>query len=265
LESEWAGNPRLVGSNPTLSAPVSDQGSAFEWRRKRDGLDKTLEKVSDVPWNLLNRGLVTDSQKRRVYENGIRGRAEILKSPGKHSLSEIQENLGRFKVRVELPGEAPYEVKLTQSFSFGFEAEALKQGNTVECRVDPENRKRVLLVAPEPDQAVDEEVRRLEAPQETSAAATVAAGKTAMGTVKSAEMTEIPNPSEREGKIWQITMELRSESERKPWDVTIYQRVPSGAEELLAPGSEVKVGYEKRKSDRDTAIDWPGSSGGRFS
>jgi hypothetical protein len=54
------------------------------------------------------------------------------------------------------------------------------------------------------------------------------------------------------------------EFERKPWDVTIHQRVPSGAEELLSPGSQRKVGYERHKSDRDVAIDWPGSSGGRF-
>jgi hypothetical protein len=58
-------------------------------------------------------------------------------------------------------------------------------------------------------------------------------------------------------------MELRSELERKAWEVTIYQRVPTGAEALLFPDSELKVRYAKRKSDRDVAIDWPDSSGGR--
>jgi hypothetical protein len=243
---------------------VSDQGSAFEWRRKRDRVNKTLERVEDAPWNLLNRGLVTDSSKRKVYENGIVGTAEILKAPSMRGRSEIHENQGRFRLRVELPGEEPYEVKTTQSFGMGFESQALQEGKTVECRVDPENRKRVLLVAPEPNQAIDQEVRRLESPQHESAAATVAAGKPAVGTVKKAELTEIPVPAGGEGTIWQITMKLRSEHERKPWEVTIYQRVPDGAEELLTPGSELKVGYEKYKSDRDTAIDWPGSSEGRF-
>jgi len=244
---------------------MGDQGSAFEWRRGRDRTDKTLERVEDAPWNLLSRGLVTNSAKRKVYEAGIQGRAEILKAPGKHTLSEIQENVGRFRVRVEVPGKEPYEVKLTQSFGFGYEATALTQGAVVECRVDPKNDKRVLLVAPEPNQPIDAEVRALEAPQQTSAAATVAAGKPAIGTVESAEISEIPPPPGSDGKIWVITMELRSDSERRPWEVTIYQRVPTGAEGLLAARSELRVGYRKRKSDRDVAIDWPGSSGGRYS
>ena len=47
--------------------------------------------------------------------------------------------------------------------------------------------------------------------------------------------------------------------------MTIFQRVPPGAEELLTAGSELAVAYAKRKSDRDVAIDWPGSTGGRYS
>ena len=98
-----------------------------------------------------------------------------------------------------------------------------------------------------------------------SAAATVAAGKPAVGRVKSAGPSQMPAPAGSDGQIWQITMELRSELERKPWEVTIHQRVPTGAEALLSSGSELKVGYAKRKSDRDVAIDWPGSTGGRYS
>ena len=140
-------------------------------------------------------------------------------------------------MRVALPGREPYEVKTTQSFGFGYEAQALRQGAVVECRVDPGNDKRVLLVAPEPHEPVDELVRSLEAPQMTSAAAMVAAGIPAVGTIKSAEHSDIPPPPGSDGEIWQITMQLRSSRERKPWDVTIYQRVPHGAEELLARGS----------------------------
>jgi hypothetical protein len=235
---------------------MGDQSSAYEWRRKRDRVDKAIERIENAPWSLLSRGLVTTSQKRKVYEEGIPGRAEILEAPGKHSRSDIQENVGRFRVRVELPTQAPYEVKLTQSFGFGYEAEALSQGAVVECRVDPKNHKRVLLVAPEPDEPIDLLVRSLEAPQQVSAAATVAAGKPAVGTIKAAEISDIPPPPGSDGLIWQITMELRSPHERKPWNVTIYQRVPRSAEHLLAPGAEFKVGYARRKSDRDVAIDW---------
>jgi hypothetical protein len=245
---------------------MGDQGSAYEWRRRRDRVDKALEIAEHAPQTLFaRRGLVTIPQKRKVYEQGLRGQAEILEAPGKHSHSDIDENVGRFRVRVELPDRPPYEVAMTQSYSFGFEAEALSQGAVVECRVDPKNDKRVLLVAPEPDHPIDLEVRLLEAPQKTSAAATVAAGKPAIGTVKSAELSEIPAPPGSDGRIWQIAMELRSELERRPWSVTIYQRVPEGAEKLLSPGSDLKVGYARRKSNRDVAIDWPASSGGRFS
>ena len=245
---------------------MGDQGSAFEWRRKRDRVDKALEIAEHAPQTLFaRRGLVTIPQKRKVYETGIRGHAEILKAPGEHSHSDIRENVGRFHVRVELPDRPPYEVKMTQSYSFGYEAEALSEGAVVECRVDPNNQKRVLLVAPEPNHPIDLEVRSLEAPQRTSAAATVAAGKPAVGIVKSARLSDIPAPAGSDGQIWQITMKLHAELERKPWEVTIYQRVPAGAEELLFPGSELRVGYARRKSDRDVAIDWPGSSGGRYS
>lgn len=39
-----------------------------------------------------------------LFENGIRGRAHVLKAPSKYGVSEIQENVGTFKVRIELEG-----------------------------------------------------------------------------------------------------------------------------------------------------------------
>jgi hypothetical protein len=242
------------------------KASIYEWRNKRDRLELALERVENAPQTLLERGLVTLPQKRKVYESGIVGEAEILKAPGKWVRSEVEESQGTFGVRVKLRGEEPYETRTTQSFDFGFESAALVEGAVVECRVDPENRKRVLLCAPEPpDDAIDREIAELEAPQESSAAAIVASGKPAVGTVRSAELSEIPAPPGSDGRIWDIEMELHSESERRPWKVKIHQRVPEGAEELLAKGAELKVGYAKRKSNRDVAIDWPGSSGGRLS
>jgi hypothetical protein len=83
-----------------------DQGSGFEWRRKRGKVNRTLERIEDVPWNLLSRrGAITDSAKRRLYEEGIPGQAQILKAPGERSISRVGENLGRFRVRVEIPAE----------------------------------------------------------------------------------------------------------------------------------------------------------------
>jgi hypothetical protein len=62
----------------------------------------------------------------------------------------VRENIGRFHVRVELPEREPYMATVTQSFSGGYESDGLKEGALVECRVDPKNEKRVLLLAPEP-------------------------------------------------------------------------------------------------------------------
>lgn len=234
----------------------SDQGSGFEWRRKRGRLNKTLERVEDVPWNLLSRrGLLTDSAKRKLYEEGIEGRAEILKAPGKHSVSEVQENIGRFHVRVELPGGEPYEVKLTQSFRGGYEYEGLKTGALVECRIDPKNEKRVLLIAPEPD---GQRVSMMDSSQ------ILAHGDRATAVViKSNDLGMAASGTD--DPVYELVMEMRAESEPKPWTVRIGQRVPKEAEELVKNGMELQVAYLEVDEGDSAAVDWPGSTGGRFS
>src|SRR3954469_265700 len=163
LGKRVGGLNRLVGSNPTLSAASptrtrekcmgNDQGSGFEWRRKRGWLNKTLEKVEDLPYNVVSRGRpLTDPATRRLFEDGIVGQAQILKSPSGRAISGVQENVGRFQVRIEIPEREPYELTITQSFRGGYESEGLKKGALVACRVDPKNDQRVLLVAPEPDE-----------------------------------------------------------------------------------------------------------------
>jgi hypothetical protein len=156
--------------------------SAFEWRNERKLSDQAFERLLDAPYNLASpRAFVTTSAKREVYKNGTPGRAEILSAPSESSLSDIQENVGRFRVRVEIPGQPPYETKVVQSLGLGrYEVDALKQGAIVECRVHPKNKKRVLLLAPEPEQYPDPDVLAMEAPQQSSAAATVAGGHPAL-------------------------------------------------------------------------------------
>src|SRR6266496_527000 len=129
-----------------------DQGSGFEWRRKRGWLNRTIEKVEELPYNVVSGGRpLTDSAKRKLYDDGIAGQAQILKAPSKRAISEVKENLGRFEVRIEVPGRDPYEVTITQSFQGGCESEGLKEGALIDCRVDPKNDQRVLLLVPEPD------------------------------------------------------------------------------------------------------------------
>src|SRR5882757_8766420 len=131
----------------------NDQGSGFEWRRKRGWLNRTIEKVEELPYNVVSGGgPLTDSAMRKLFEQGVRGQAQILKAPGPRSTSSVRENLGRFRARVEVPGSDPYELDVTQSFEGGYESEGLKEGAIVECRVDAKDPKRVLLIAPEANQ-----------------------------------------------------------------------------------------------------------------
>ena len=112
-------------------------------------LNRTLEKVEDLPYNVVSGGRpLTDSAKRKLFEDGIVGQAQILKAPSERATSKVQENLGRFRVRVEIPERDPYEVTITQSFQGGYESEGLKEGALVGCRVDPEHEQRVLFSPP---------------------------------------------------------------------------------------------------------------------
>jgi hypothetical protein len=84
--------------------------SAFEWRNERKPTDQAFERLLDAPHNLFSRrSFLTSSAKREVYMKGIPGRAEILKAPTEDSISDIAENVDRFRVRVEIPGQPPYE------------------------------------------------------------------------------------------------------------------------------------------------------------
>ena len=232
-----------------------DQGSGFEWRRKRGRVNRTLERVEDVPWNLLSRrGLLTDSAKRKLYETGIPGRAEILEAPGERAVSEVGENIGRFQVRVELPGRESYDVKVTQSFEGGYESEGLKQGALVECRVDPKNEKRVLLLAPEPD---ERKVSVVDSSQ------ILANGKRARATVSDSKDLDMKAPG-TDDPIYLLRLQLRSDDEPGSWDVEIGQRVPQGAEQLVVKGEHLTVAYLEVDEGDSVAVDWPASSGLRF-
>ena len=94
--------------------------SAFEWRNERKSSDQAFERLLDTPHNLFSpRAFLTTSAKREVYMKGTPARAEILRAPTESSISDIAENVGRFRVRVEIPGEPPYEARVVQSLGLG--------------------------------------------------------------------------------------------------------------------------------------------------
>ncbi len=233
-----------------------DQGSGFEWRRKRGWLNRTLEKVEDLPYNVVSGGgALTDSAKRKLFEDGIVGQAQILKAPSEWATSMVQENLGRFQVRVEIPEREPYEVNVTQSFRGGYESEGLKEGALVACRVDPKDDQRVLLLAPEPDE------RRVIAVDSSDI---LAEGKRATATVELANKLDVKAPGSGD-PMYELVMELRSDAEPAPWKIRIGQRVPGGAGKLVEKGSELTVAYLEVDQGHSAAVDWPASTSGRFS
>jgi hypothetical protein len=231
------------------------QDSDQEHRRKRGRLNRALEKMRDLPIDAASGGRpLTDAAKRKLYENGTAGQAKVLKAPREARVSEVRESDGRFTVSVELPGREPYEAKTWQSFG-KWEWEELQPGALVECRVDPDNDQIVLLCPPEGGElslkVTDSSQILAEGRRATATVAESAPlGKTAPGT---------------EDPLYLLNLELRSGSEADPWTVQIGQRVPNGADSMVAPGCELEAAYLEVDGGDSVAIDWPGSTGGRFS
>jgi hypothetical protein len=233
-----------------------DQGSGFEWRRKRGWLNRTLKKVEDLPYNVVSGGRpLTDSAKRKLFEDGIVGQAQILNAPSERATSQVQENLGRFRVRIEIPEREPYEVTITQSFRGGYESEGLKEGALVACRVDPKNDQRVLLLAPEPDE------RRVTAVDSSDI---LAKGTRATARIERSNNLDVKAPGSGD-PMYELVMEMRSDAETEPWAIRIGQRVPAGAEKLVKKGGELTVAYLEVDEGHSAAVDWPATTGGRFS
>jgi hypothetical protein len=133
-----------------MTAMEPNPNSMYEWRRPRGGLNTAAEKISGMGWSLVSRkGMLSDARKRELYNEGVEGTATILKAPGKGRVGENSENLGRFTARIEIPGREPYEQRIWMSF-WKAEWDALRPGAVVPCAVDPDDPKKVLLVAPEP-------------------------------------------------------------------------------------------------------------------
>jgi hypothetical protein len=127
-----------------------DPDSKYAWRRPRGDEGRRYEKITRLFDGIFARGgLANDFEKRRIFETGTEGKALILSCPAPARVDSRLENLGSFKIKVEVPGSDAYEVKVKQSF-WKDEWERMKPGTTVACSVDPDNPKRVLLVSPEP-------------------------------------------------------------------------------------------------------------------
>jgi hypothetical protein len=225
-----------------------------EWKHKRGWLNRTLEKVEDLPVRAFTGDRpITDSAKRELYEKGIPGQAEILEAPSERRVSEVSQAAAAFRFRVELPGREPYEVRNWQDFG-RYAWERMQPGAVVECRVDPDNEQRVLLVPPEPGEVP---VSMMDSSQ------IIAEGKRATGIVMRSARLDKTAPGSGD-PLFLMNLELRSDAEPEAWKVQIGQRVPKGAEGLIADGSELQVAYLEVDEGDSVAVDWPGSTDGEY-
>jgi hypothetical protein len=234
---------------------MANKDSVPEWKRKRGWLNRTLEKVEDFPVRAFTRDRpITDSARREIYEKGIVGQAEILEAPSERRVSEVSEADGAFRFRVEVPGREPYEVKSWQKFG-RYSWERMRPGALVECRVHPDNEQRVLLCPPEPGELP---VSMMDSSQ------IVAEGKRATATVSKSAKLDKTAPGSGD-PLYVMNLELRSDAEPEPWKVQIGQRVPKGAENLIADGSNLQVAYIEVDKGDSVAVDWVATTAGRFS
>lgn len=226
----------------------NNKHSDFEYRRPRSALNRTFERIADVPWNMIGRGrAITESAKRRLYEHGIVGRATVIKAPRQPDAQGDTE--GFWRVLIEMPGRPAFEARVWQSYS-GLDWRGLQPGMVVECRVDAHDSRKVLLCAAEPSEP---EIVRI-----VSAAEIVDAGRSAEGTVlRSAPFGQRAPGTDDE--IYLLDLELRSPQESAPWTVQILQRVPSGLEPLIGAGNTLAVAFVVVDRGESVAIDWHAS------
>ena len=97
-----------------------------------------IVRASSANTRLMNTGLIA---------RGILLRVDIPLT--RWSAEGVRPNFRRFRLRVdvELPGQEPYEIDQLVSFPTNMDRLILP-GSTVELRVDPKNRKNVLIVGP---------------------------------------------------------------------------------------------------------------------
>ena len=240
-----------------------------KWLDRARKLDRTAERIADLPANLVGRGRpISDSAKRDLNEKGISGVATVLKAPSKRAVSEVKPNLGRFTVRIELPDEQPYEVDVWQEF-MADEWRQMQADMEVPCKVDPENHALVWLM-PTGFQAP---VKRVKGPslnlggllggdRVTDSSQLIATGRRAIATVLSSEPMGKKAPG-TDDEFYLLDLELRADDEPSTWKANFGQRVPQGAEGMVAEGSELQVAFSAPGGL--VAVDWPATSGGRFS
>jgi hypothetical protein len=130
-------------------------------------------------------------------------------------------------------------------------------------KVDPENHELVWLTPTgfrEPPKVLGGPAINLGGGRVTDSSQLLATGQRATATVLSSEPMGKKAPG-TDDEFFLLDLELAVDDHPKSWKANFGQRVPKGAEEMVAAGKQLQVAY----AGSQVAVDWPATSNGRFS
>ncbi|MEU1986212.1 hypothetical protein [Nocardia sp. NPDC019395] len=195
----------------------------------RDLLPRRFRRRGEAP---------TGADRRDLLTRGTAGSATVLATRTRR-----REPGYTFRVRVRLPGLAPYEAQVRQRVS-GAELDRMGPGDLVCCRVDPDDRDRMVLYLPGDAD-----------PGRAALAKILADGRRATATVL-AVTSVATDYCGCDDPVMRLDLELRTWDEPEPWRVRVVQSVPLSAIGLLDLGAKLRVAFFTVDGGDSVAIDW---------
>ncbi|MFI5715424.1 hypothetical protein [Nocardia sp. NPDC051750] len=195
----------------------------------RDLLPRRFRRRGEAP---------TGADRRELLTHGAAGSATVLATRTRR-----REPGYTFRVRVRLPGLAPYEAQVRQRVS-GAELDRMRPGDLVCCRVDPDDRDRMVLYLPGDAD-----------PGRAALAKILADGRRATATVL-AVTSVAADYCGCDDPVMRMDLELRTWDEPDPWRVRIVQSVPLSAIGQLDLGAKLQVAFFAVDGGDSVAVDW---------
>lgn len=199
------------------------------FRRIRGLLPRRFRRRGEAP---------TGADRRDLLARGTAGSATVLSTSTRRS-----EPGYTFRVRVRLPDTAPYEARVRQRVS-GAELDRMRPGDLVCCRVDPEDRDRMVLYLPGDTDAGRAGLAKILAEGRRAAATVLAV------TPVATDYCGCDDP------VMRLDLELNAWDEPHPWRVRVVRPVPLAAIGLLDLGAKLEAAFFTVDTGESVAIDW---------
>ncbi|MEV0683900.1 hypothetical protein AB0I35_08550 [Nocardia sp. NPDC050378] len=197
--------------------------------------------------NLLDRWLWVFGRRPGLLSEGARRELLLRGLPASATVLSVWSRRGeggyRFSVRVQLPDELPYDVRVRQRIR-SQDLEWMRPGDTIGCRVDPGDPDRVVLYLPEQTKSTP-----------GSTAKILANGRRAEATVL-AVAPVATDYTAREDPVLRLDLELRAWDEPTPWRVRLIQPVPLTAVGQIELGTQLKAAFFTVDRGASVAVDF---------